>query len=327
MMTKIRSSAAQRTSLPEDAPTFSPLQIAAPADACVWPIASKHLTATSILEEILRAFRQVLDAADSGVGSRFGASDWNLLANNIRLLLQRGRYYDLPAFKHKNVQSDATTAAALWLLSACVRAQCNHTKITEESSYLEALFALMNNPGATGPNAALAAALELAKLPDTQRALSSTFGYMTGTKAGQKWKNSAMSKMAREIKRLCFSGGSPKVASKSRTAKLGSVQDDEEDEDFPADEPLPASSSLLPPISSRGASRMSSSSPLPRVVTTSGGSMLAAAASPVPAARSPAPARSTPNAPTSRGKASQGSKSPAQIVCKSPAHVVLPALK
>jgi len=331
MMTKVRSSETQSAILlPADAVTFLPLQVAAPADACVWPISSKQLTSVSVLEEVLRAFRQVLDASDSGVGSRFGESDWNLLVNNIRLLMQRGKYYDLPAFRHKNVQSDSTTAATLWLLSACVRAQCNHTKITEDSSFLEALFAIMNNPGAMGPNAALAAALELAKLPDTQRALSSTFGYMTGTKAGQSWKNSAMSKMAKEIKRLCFHGGSPqKVVSKSGTARIGSVaklahvEDEDEDEDFSAEEPFAASGSLLPPISSRGSSRVATSSPLSRVVTTSNGNRVVAA-SPTPAAvrspaRPPAPVRSTPNAPSSRGRTSQG--------CMSPAQAVLPALK
>jgi hypothetical protein len=240
MMTKMKSLEKQSGShFLDTAATFSPLQVASPADACVWPIASSQLTAVSVLNEILRAFAQVLAAADTGAAAHIGDNEWKLLARNIRLLMQRGKYYDLPQFKHKNVQSDATTAAAVHLLAACVRARCNYINIIEDSSYLEALFGIMNNPGATGPNAALRAVLELAKIPDAQRALSSTFGYMTGTKAGASWTNSAMAKMSREIKRLCASGGSPSTKASAKTLarqisaqKGGSIQhDDEEDED------------------------------------------------------------------------------------------------
>jgi hypothetical protein len=327
MMTKMKSLEKQSGShFLDAAATFSPLQVASPADACVWPIASSQLTAVSVLNEILRAFAQVLDAADTGVAAHIGDNEWKLLAGNIRLLMQRGKYYDLPQFKHKNVQSDATTAAALHLLAACVRARCNYINIIGDSSYLEALFGVMNNPGATGPNAALRAVLELAKIPDAQRALSSTFGYMTGTKAGASWTNSAMAKMSREIKRLCASGGSPstKASAKSLARQIsaqkgGSFQDDdEEDEDFETDKP--EHSPLLPPISPSRSSRVATSSPLSRVATASKGKSPTVSS---PAARSPAPAQSTPPASSSRvrtgGRASPG--------VKSPAAAALPALR
>jgi hypothetical protein len=315
-MTKIKSSEKQSASLfHEIAPTFSPLQVAAPADACVWPVASSQLTAVAILDEIMRAFTEVLDACDAGAASHFAQQDWTLLTTNIRLLVQRGKYYDLPQFKHKNVQSDATTASALYLLAACVRARCNYITIIEDSSFLEAIFGIMNNPGATGPNAALRAVLEISKVPDAQRALSSTFGFMTGTKAGSTWKNSAMSKMSREIKRLCASGGSPPAKSSSKTqAKQQSrsfQNDDEEDEDFETGD-LIASSPLLPPISPSRSSRVATGSPLSRITTAS-------KAGSSPSHRSPALASSTPP-PKSRGGASQGGKSPA-------AAVLLPALR
>jgi hypothetical protein len=328
MMTKIKSSEQQNaSSLHDVSATFSPLQVASPADACVWPIASSQLTAVSLLNDILRAFTQVLDASDTGVAAHIGANEWKLLIANMRLLIQRGKYFDLPQFKHKNVQSDATTAATLHLLAACVRARCNCSSIIEDSSFLEALFGIMNNPGATGPNAALRAVLELARVPDTQRALSSTFGFMTGTKAGASWKNSAMSQMSREIKKLCAGGSSPATkASAKSLARRASTQsssfqnDEEEDEDFETDGCI-TSSPLLPPISPSRSSRVATSSPLARIATASKGK-----ASPVssPSARPSAPARSTPPAPSSRvqtggGAATQG--------VRSPAAVVLPALR
>jgi hypothetical protein len=319
MMTKIKSSEQQNaSSLRDVTATFSPLQVASPADACVWPIASSQLSAVPLLNDILRAFTQVLDASDTGVAAHIGANEWNLLATNMRLLIQRGKYFDLPQFKHKNVQSDTTTAATLHLLAACVRAQCNCSNIIEDSSYLEALFGIMNNPGATGPNAALRAVLELARVPDTQRALSSTFGYMTGTKAGASWKNSAMSQMSREIKKLCAGGSPTTKASAKSLARRASAQsasfqnDEEEDEDFEADGGI-ASSPLLPPISPSRSSRVATSSPLSRVATASKGK-----ASPVssPSARPTASARFTPPAPNSR----------VQTGVRSPG-VVLPALR
>lgn len=321
VLTKIKSSERQIAPLIcEESPTFSSAQVAAPADACVWPVASKQLAAVAVLDTLLRGLTDVLNACDTGVAGRIAAHDWSMLAANLRALIQRGKYYDLPQLKHKNVQSDATTAAALQLLAACVRARCNHLTIVEDSSFLEAIFGIMNNPGATGPNAALAVVLELAKLPDTQRAISSTFGYMTGTKAGASWRNSVMSKMSREIKRLCASEGSPPSKSGAKaTASFMTVQHDAyEDEDSPSDEPL-MRSPLLPPISSGKSSRASAKSPSSRVPTAA-----TVKASPLssPNARVPAPAPSSPAALSSRGlTGSRGSKG-----VKSPAALVLPAL-
>lgn len=315
VMTKIKSSEKQSSSfICDDAPTFSPVQVAAPADASVWPIASKQLAAVAMLDTVLRCLTQVLNASDTGVARHFAAHDWSLLTSNLRTLIQRGKYFDLPQMKHKNVQSDATTAAALQLLAACVRAKCNYTTILQDSSFLEALFGVMNNPGASGPHAALAAVLELAKLPDSHRALSSTFGYMTGTKAGASWKNSAMSKMSREIKRLCAAGeGSPASKSPARaSSSFMSTQNDdgEEDEDFPYDDSI-ASSPLLPPISAKSkSSRAAGRSPASRLSPA-----FDAKASPVssPHAHSPAPARASPNGRAGTG-ASQGVKSPSARV-------------
>jgi hypothetical protein len=312
-MTKIKSSEKQSSSfISDDAPTFSPVQVAAPADACVWPIASKQLAAVAMLDTVLRGLTQVLNASDTGVARLFAAHDWSLLTSNLRTLIQRGKYFDLPQMKHKNVQSDATTAAALQLLAACVRAKCNYTTILQDSSFLEAIFGIMNNPGACGPHAALAAVLELAKLPDSQRPLSSTFGYMTGTKAGASWKNSAMSKMSREIRRLCASEGSPASKSPARASSsfMSTQNDGEEDEDFPYDDSI-ASSPLLPPISAKSkSSRAAGRSPASRL-----SSAFDAKASPVssPHAHFPAPARASPNGRAGTG-ASQGGKTPAARV-------------
>ena len=317
-MTKIRSSAnLNPSSLPQPQPTFSPVQVASPADACVWPIASPQLAAVAMLEEVLRAFIHVLDSsgASTGVARHFGAHDWSLLATNIRTLIQRGKYYDLPQFKHKNVQSDSTTAAALQLLAACVRAQCNHTKIVEDSSFLEAIFGIMNNPGAMGPHAALAAVVELAKVPGAQRALSSTFGYMTGTKAAASWKNSAMSKMGREIKRLCAGGGDRPAAARSSFPNACAAQNDEDEDDDCLDEERVPSGQLLPPISPSKSSRIATASPLSRTATASNRKAPGAAS---PSARSPTPANSSPAARSSSSRTGG---------VGSPAAAVLPALR
>jgi hypothetical protein len=314
-MTKIRSSAnLSPSSLPQAQPTFSPVQVASPADACVWPIASPQLAAVAVLEEVLRAFIHVLDSSGTGVARHFGAHDWSLLSTNIRTLIQRGKYYDLPQFKHKNVQSDTTTAAALQLLAACVRAQCNHMKIVEDSSFLEALFGIMNNPGAMGPHAALAAVLELAKVPGAQRALSSTFGYMTGTKAGASWKNSAMSKMSREIKRLC-AGGADRPAVPRPSFQSASVQNDEDEDDDCLDDDRVPSAQLLPPISPTRSSRVATASPLPRTATASNRKAPGAGS---PSARSPTPANLSPAASSSRVRTGG---------VRSPAAAALPALR
>jgi hypothetical protein len=311
-MTKIKSSELQSASLTcEDIPTFSPAQMAAPADASVWPVASKQLSPVAVLDTLLRGLAQVLDAADTGAARHIAAHDWGLLAANLRALIQRGKYYDLPQLKHKNVQSDATTAAALQLLASCVRAKCDYFTVVEDSSFLEAIFGIMNNPGAAGPNAALAAVLELAKLPGTQRAISSTFGFMTGTKAGAAWKNSAMSKMSKEIRRLCASECSPPSKSVKTASSFISLRNDaDEDEDLPSDEAF-ARSPLLPPISATKYSRSTAASP-------------AAKASPVssPNARAPAPARSPSAASSSRGHT--GTRVSQSV--KSPSALVLPAL-
>jgi hypothetical protein len=124
-----------------------------------------------------------------------------------------------------------------------------------------------------------------------------------------------MSKMSREIKRLCASGGSPPAKSSSKTqAKQQSrsfQNDDEEDEDLETGD-LIASSPLLPPISPSRSSRVATGSPLSRVATAS-------KAGSSPSHLSPALTSSSPP-PKSRGAASQGGKSPA-------AAVLLPALR
>jgi hypothetical protein len=323
VLTKIKSSETLHAPvLCEECVTFTHAQVAAPADACVWPAASKQLSAVAMLETLLRGLAQVLDACDCGVAKHFAARDWSLLAANLRALVQRGKYYDLPQLKHKNVQSDTTTAATLQLLAACLRAKCNYATITEDGSFMEAIFGIMNNPGAAGPNAALAAVLELAKLPDTQRAISSTFGYLTGTKAGASWKNSAMSKMSHQIKRLCATEGPPpsKSAAKSSSGILSVQNDEDEDEDFPT-EGFGARSPLLPPISPAKSLRSTAGSPSSRAAAAAA----AAKASPVcsPQARDTARARATPRTPSSSGHADTR---PSHGVASPPA-LVLPSLK